>query len=89
MNYPGLFSWQAGQYKAFLVGLRQIKLEANPSPKAFFTAPWVSERSIVEAMLTAELEMKGINLKRISLIEYLKEGVEFLTALLSLPKLHS
>jgi hypothetical protein len=76
-------------YKTFLAGLRQIAPERNPSPKAFFTASWISERSMVEAMLTAELEMKGYNLKRISLKKYLKEGGALLTALPSLPKLHS
>jgi hypothetical protein len=73
-------------YKIFLAGLRRIAPEPHPSPKAFFTASWVTETAMVEAMLTAELEMKGYSLKRISLKTYLKEGEKLLTALSFLPK---
>ncbi len=72
-------------YKTFLAGLRKLAPEPNPSPRAFFTEPWVSTRSMVEAMLTAELEVKSYDLNRISLKTYLKEGEELLRALSSLP----
>jgi hypothetical protein len=74
-------------YRTFIAGLRKIGPEPNPSPKAFFTATWVTTKSMVEAMLTAELEeVKGCDLSRISLKTYLKNGEELLGVLSSLPQ---
>ena len=73
-------------FKLFLVGLRKIAPEPNPTAQTFFTANWVSTKPMVESMLTAELEAKGYDLKRISLKTYLKEGKKLVTALSLLPK---
>jgi len=75
-------------YKKFSAGLEKIAPEKHPTPQAFFTATWLSAKSMVDAMLAAELERKGFDPKRISVKTYLKEGKKLLTALSALPQPH-
>jgi len=76
-------------YQTFLEALRRLSENPQFDPRRFFYTSLYPVTSVVEAMLTAELELKGYDLKRISLKKYLKEGEQLLTSLSLLPKLQS
>jgi len=73
-------------YRMFLVGLRRALENPTAGPKDFFNVSGLSTRLVIEAGLGAELENKGIDLRKVSLKKHLEVGEELLNSLAALPK---